>query len=195
MSHIKGIKGIKGRQVELQGGAPCWAGHTKWAPPKGVPWSLSPSRSLLEISQKVAFQKYPSSTFYYSSHHFFASEKSVKFSVCLEHFQHPTKWFWTCSETFPDHWFSSAKSNLSISGSSKKFPKKYFNLFSRKIPEVTRTILAPSKSTRCLPEPFRLSGSLRNNFSVLPKLFRCSLSGTFPFSPKPFRWLSLRLPV
>ena len=61
----------------------------------------------------------------------------------------------------------------------KHFRKKYFFLFSGKIPEVTRTILAPSRSTRCLPKPFRLSGLLRNNFSVL------SL-GTFPPSPKLF---------
>ena len=84
------------------------------APMRGLPWLPSPSRRLSK--------KYPSSTFYYSWHHFFASEKPVKFSVCLEHFQHPTKSFWTCSETFPDHWFSSAKSNLSIFGSSEKFP-------------------------------------------------------------------------
>ena len=86
---------------------------------------------------------------------------------------------------------SSAKSIWSGSGSSGTFPF-FLPKNSQKFPE---WFWHPPRIIRHVPKPIWLNGISRNNFSVLPKLFRCSLSGTFPVCPKLFRQISLRLPV
>ena len=116
---------------------------------------------------------------------------SEKFQKVPEHFRYPLKLFWAWSETFSVLWFLSAESINSGYGSFGTFPV-FLSENSQKFPDQFWHPLIISMRCR---NPFWPNNIFRNIFSVLPKLFRCSLSGTLPLSPKLFRWFSLRLPV
>jgi hypothetical protein len=94
-------------------------------------------------------EKQPKKHFHYSQRHFSAIVKFKNIYVGPEHFQYPLKQFWTHSETFPDQWFSSAKSNHSGSGCSGTFPV-FLSEKSQKFPEqfwhpprISRHVLKP----------------------------------------------------
>ena len=179
-------------------GVPC--GAPKGEPHLGRPhsWGSPPMRCLAPLpllehlfgkSQKVLFQKIQNLPSLFTMT-FFSIRMNWKYLCGLRIILVPTKIifnaFWNNSRLV----ISSAKSNHSGFGSPE-----HFRFSSQKIPESFQN------DSGTLQE---LSGMSRNQFDLMEypettfrfhRNYSDILSGTFPFCPKLFRWISLRLPV